>query len=121
MVRGVARSRWTVIVAALTAGLLLLPAAMADARRKIDYSPGSPGLGDSYYPLDGNGGYRVRHYGLKIRYNPANDRLVGRARIKAVAKKDLSRFNLDFRGLNLSSITVDGAEARWKRRRGMSS
>ena len=118
MDRGVTRNRWTAVVAALTAGLLLLPAAMADARRRIDYSPGSPGLGDSYYPLDGNGGYRVRHYGLKIRYNPANDRLVGRARIKAVARKDLSRFNLDFRGLNLSSITVDGARARWKRRRG---
>jgi len=117
MVRGVARNRWTAVVAAFTAGLLLLPVGLADARRRIDYSPGSPGLGDSYYPLDGNGGYRVRHYGLKIRYNPGTDRLVGRARIEAVAKKDLSRFNLDFTGLNLSSITVDGARARWKRRR----
>lgn len=118
MDRGVTRNRWTAVVAAFIAGLLLLPIGMADAGRKIDYTPGAPGLGDSYYPWDGNGGYRVRHYGLDVRYNPGTDRLVGRARIKAVAGKDLSRFNLDFKGLNLSSITVDGAEARWKRWRG---
>ncbi len=118
MGRGVARNRWRALVAACIAGVLLLPVGMADARRKVEYTPGSPGLGDSYYPLYGNGGYRVRHYGLKIRYNPGTDRLIGRARIKAVARKDLSRFNLDFKGLNLSSITVNGAGARWKRRRG---
>ncbi len=118
MHRGVGRNRWTAVVAAFTAGLLLLPLGMADASRRVDYSSGSPGLGDSYYPLDGNGGYRVRHYGLAIRYNPATDRLIGRARIKAVARKNLSRFNLDLTGLNLSSISVDDAGASWRRRRG---
>ena len=111
------RNRWVPVAAAFTAVALVLPLGMADPRRRIDYSPGAPGLGDSYYRLDGNGGYDVRHYGLAIRYNPDSDRLVGRARILAVAKKNLSRFNLDFKGLNLSSVTVDGAPASWERRR----
>ncbi len=117
MDQGVARGRWRAVVAALTVLVLVLPAGMADARRRVDYTPGSPGLGDSYYPLDGNGGYHVRHYRLRIRYDPDADRIVGRARIEAKAKKNLSRFNLDFKGLNLDSITVDGHPATWERRR----
>ena len=28
--------------------------------------PGAPGIGDPYYPLDGNGGYDVAHYDLDV-------------------------------------------------------
>ncbi|MCU1519161.1 MAG: metallopeptidase, partial [Pseudarthrobacter sp.] len=31
-----------------------------------DYQPGAPGLGDPYFPLDGNGGYDVDHYELDL-------------------------------------------------------
>ena len=35
--------------------------------------PGGAGLGDPYFPKDGNGGYDVAHYELDVRYEPATD------------------------------------------------
>ncbi len=79
------------------------------------FSPGAPGVGDPYFPLDGNGGYDATHYGLDLTYNPATDRLTGKATIQAKATQNLSRFNLDLHGLTVRSITVDGKPARWSR------
>jgi hypothetical protein len=79
------------------------------------FRPGSPGLGDPYFPLDGNGGYDVKHYLLDIRYHPATDVLLGTATIRARATQDLSRFNLDFVGLTVDSIRVDGSPTIWSR------
>jgi aminopeptidase N len=107
---------WQTIVSVLIIGLLALPVAMAGAGEpNDDFSPGGPGLGDSYFPWYGNGGYQVEHYYLNIQYDPATDRLVGRARISATANKNLSRFNLDFVGLNLRSLVVNGEDASWTR------
>lgn len=39
--------------------------------------PGGPGLGDSYFPDYGNGGYDVQHYDVRLRYDPATDLLTG--------------------------------------------
>lgn len=77
--------------------------------------PGAAGVGDPYYPLDGNGGYDVRHYGLDLRYTPASDVLAGTATILARATEHLSAFNLDLRGLTVRSVTVDGRAAAWSR------
>jgi aminopeptidase N len=77
--------------------------------------PGAPGIGDPYYPLDGNGGYDVGHYDLDVTYDPDTDVLTGVATIHAVATQRLSSFNLDFEGLEVRAITVDGAEADWSR------
>ncbi|HTV19530.1 MAG TPA: hypothetical protein VMG12_12680, partial [Polyangiaceae bacterium] len=41
------------------------------------FAPGSPGIGDAYFPLDGNGGYDVEHYLLQVRYEPSSDQLSG--------------------------------------------
>ena len=76
---------------------------------------GAPGLGDDYYPLYGNGGYDVAHYLLKLSYDPATDRLAGVATISARATETLCRFNLDFQGLTVRSVRVDGRKARWAR------
>ena len=76
---------------------------------------GAPGLGDAYYPLYGNGGYDVAHYLLKVSYDPATDRLAGVATISARATETLCRFNLDFQGLTVRSVRVDGQKARWAR------
>ncbi|MEU4392785.1 M1 family metallopeptidase [Kribbella sp. NPDC023855] len=73
-------------------------------------SPGSPGLGDPYYPFAGNGGYDVADYGIDLSYQPATDELAGRTRITAKASQDLSQFNLDF-ALKVSSVTVNGTPA----------
>jgi aminopeptidase N len=79
------------------------------------YRPGAAGIGDPYFPLDGNGGYDVRHYLLDVRYTPATDMLVGVATIAARATQNLSRFNLDLNGLTVRSITVNGRPATWTR------
>jgi len=77
--------------------------------------PGAPGIGDPYYPLDGNGGYDVAHYDLDVTYDPDTDVLTGVATIRAVTTQRLSAFNLDFEGMHVRSITVDGNEADWSR------
>ena len=78
-------------------------------------SPGAPGIGDPYFPSDGNGGYDARHYDLDVRYDPASDTLLGRATIRARATQDLSSFNLDLHGLTVRRIRVDGRPATWSR------
>ncbi len=77
-------------------------------------TPGSPGLGDSYFPDYGNGGYDVGHYDIRLRYEPATDRLSGTTTILATATKDLSRFNLDFL-LDVESVRVNGWVAGFAR------
>ncbi|HEX8628008.1 MAG TPA: M1 family metallopeptidase [Catenuloplanes sp.] len=72
-------------------------------------------MGDPYFPLDGNGGYDVRHYLLDVRYTPDTDVLTGLATVSARATQNLSAFNLDLRGLTVRSITVDGHPARFSR------
>ncbi|MFG3704374.1 M1 family metallopeptidase [Micromonospora sp. NPDC047670] len=72
--------------------------------------PGGPGLGDSYFPDYGNGGYDVAHYDVRLRYDPDTDRLTGTTTILARATRDLSRFNLDFL-LDVESVRVNGWQA----------
>jgi len=98
------------LAAALCAcAALFLPAAAAG------FSSGSPGTGDPCYPLAGNGGYDVAHYGLTLTYEPAENHLTGRATIRATATQDLSRFDLDLRGFTVKRLLVDGAEASFSR------
>jgi hypothetical protein len=100
----------------LAAGLLgLVLASGSVSARGPQYTPGASGAGDPYYPLAGNGGYDVERYLLDITYNPATDHLTGTARIRALATQDLSRFNLDFDGLTVLSVTVGGKPASWER------
>ena len=103
-------------VAAIALVIALLPIAEAGARAR--FSPGAAGAGDPYFPLDGNGGYDVQHYGLDLTYDPATDALSGVATIEATATKNLSRFDFDLDGLTVRSIRVDGGRATWERRRG---
>ncbi|NVI86195.1 M1 family metallopeptidase [Actinomadura sp. BRA 177] len=72
--------------------------------------------GDNYVPGDGNGGYDVQHYGLKLTIDPNGAKqLDGTATITATATERLARFNLDLAGLDIASIKVDGAPARQQR------
>jgi aminopeptidase N len=79
------------------------------------YRPGAASAGDPLAPGDGNGGYDVAHYALQIGYDPATKQLTGDDVITAFATQDLSRFNLDFHGLTLSSVTVNDAPATFHR------
>ena len=79
------------------------------------FLPGAPGAGDPYFPLDGNGGYDVGHYLLDLDYDPTTDVLSGTATITARATQNLSSFNLDFDGLTVRSIEINGRPAEWSR------
>ena len=72
---------------------------------------GAPGVGDPFFPFAGNGGIDVRDYSLRLAYEPSTRRLEGLARLSIVATQDLSRFDLDLRGFQLGTVTVDGAPA----------
>ena len=73
---------------------------------------GAGDLGDTYYPGIGNGGYDVTHYDLNLKYDPATKWLDGKATITAAATQHLCRFNLDLRGLTVSSVKVNGPPRR---------
>jgi aminopeptidase N len=82
-----------------------------------DAEAGSSGLGDSYYPGFGNGGYDVTHYTLDFTVNDvsASD-LTAIATIEATATQDLLSFNLDFIGFKIESITVNDVTADYSRK-----
>jgi peptidase M1-like protein/immune inhibitor InhA-like protein len=103
----------TVSILALGAGFALAPTT-AQAEPP-GFEPGAAGVGDAYYPQDGNGGYDVQHYGLDLGYDPPTDRLTGVATIKATATQNLSSFNLDLDGLTVRSVTVNRHPVSWTR------
>lgn len=71
------------------------------------------GIGDRYYPDLGNSGYDVAHYSLALEFDPPV--LTAQVTIDATATDDLDTFNLDFAGFEISSLTVDGADAPFGR------
>ncbi len=98
------------------AGLLVVPSSAAALPGwGPSSSPGAAGIGDPYFPLDGNGGYDVSRYDLAFAYAPATDRLTGTATSLARATQNLSSFNFDLHGLTVRSVTVNGLPARWTR------
>ncbi len=88
---------------------LAVPAASAQ------FSHGTSGLGDEYFPFAGNGGYDVGHYILRLGYDPATDLLDGHVTVSATATQGLSRFDLDLRGLVVASVSVDDQPATFLR------
>ncbi|MEV6790611.1 M1 family metallopeptidase [Streptomyces sp. NPDC051320] len=78
-------------------------------------APGSPGIGDPYFPELGNGGFDALHYGLDVAYNPDTDRLDGRTTLTARATQNLSSFDLDLQKLTVASVEVNGRNASFTR------
>ena len=87
----------------------------ASATDKVEFRPGSSGLGDPWYPFEGNGGYQVEHYDLDLSFEPDSGQLDGVAVIDARATQDLSRFDLDLQQLTVTKVTVDGLTAGFSR------
>ena len=75
---------------------------------------GASGIGDPYWPLDGNGGIDVSRYEIRNRYAFKGKRLSGRTRVELTATSDLRSFSLDFL-LGVSKVTVDGERAGYAR------
>ncbi|KQZ69768.1 M1 family metallopeptidase [Nocardioides sp. Root151] len=77
-------------------------------------TPGSAGMGDSYFPQYGNGGYDVGHYDVRNRVELDTGRLVGVTAFRAVAGQSLSRFNVDL-VLPVRAVSVNGHRAAFSR------
>jgi aminopeptidase N len=74
---------------------------------------GAAGIGDTYFPNLGNGGYDVQHYVLTLNVGPTTNELKGTATIDAVALDYLGRFNLDSFALTIDSIAVNDQAAQF--------
>ncbi len=74
-------------------------------------------MGDSLYPGFGNGGYDAVSYTLDITiHDVKTSDLSAITTIDAVATQDLSQFNLDFAGFEITSLTVNGEMAEFERK-----
>lgn len=108
------------LVAALTIGLTVgLTTGLT-----IGLIPGStaaPGAAhrrpapDTLFPSQGNPGYDVRSYDVRLGYTPQTNWLDATTTIRARARHPLGSFNLDFCNLKISGIQVDGERATWSR------
>jgi aminopeptidase N len=95
--------------------VLLATGAGASGASGASGSPGAPvagasGIGDPYFPLDGNGGIDVRHYAIRDTYDMATRRLSGATTLRVRATEALASFHLDFL-LPVTGVTVDGTAA----------
>ncbi len=72
-------------------------------------------IGDTFYRGLGNSGYDVQHYDLDISVNMETKEISATAALNATTLRRLDAFNLDFQGLNVAKVTVNGAEAQYKR------
>ena len=77
----------------------------------FDPRPGARGAGDPLFRGLGNGGYDVAHYTVALNVDVDANLVSGRTRIEAVATQDLSSFNLDLRGLDVTEVSVNGRSA----------
>ncbi len=101
------------LAASVLAGSVVV-VAPAGAEPAQPAGPGAAGIGDPYFPLDGNGGIDVLRYGVRDRYDPATGALSGRTRLKVRATQPLSRFQLDLL-LPVTEVRVDDEVAQWSK------
>ncbi|MFF2366036.1 M1 family metallopeptidase [Streptomyces sp. NPDC058122] len=78
-------------------------------------TPGADGIGDTYFPQLGNGGFDARHYALDVAYDPGTDRLDGVTTLTARATRNLSSFDLDLQKLDVTKVEVNGRKAHFTR------
>jgi aminopeptidase N len=79
-----------------------------------DGTIGDPGIGDPYYPLEGNGGYQIDSYDVSLSYDPPTNALQSTATLKGtvLSEEGLTQFDLDLQPTMLvSEVTVNGAPA----------
>lgn len=102
------------------AGLLVIAlgacsSASTPSTTRVHGTSGSASGGDPYFPESGNSGYDVGHYDISLSYTPSHPEIRATAIITSRATTDLAAFNLDFVGLTIDRLTVDGAPAAFTR------
>jgi aminopeptidase N len=87
----------------------VLPATLAPTNQ------GGDGVGDPFYPHMGNTGYDALHYTIDLSVDVKRNFIDGTSTLEAQATENLSAFNLDFHGLDISNVTVNDSRADFKR------
>jgi aminopeptidase N len=77
---------------------------------------GAEGIGDPYYSQLGNGGYDAQKYTIVLEVDPETNTIQGKTRIEARATQTLEALNVDFEGLNVDRVSVNGSTATFARR-----
>ncbi len=77
--------------------------------------PGPDGVGDNYFPELGNRGYDVQHYQINLAVDLDRETIDGCTTIEAKATQGLSIMHLEFLGLVIDALSVDGAAAEYER------
>ena len=72
-------------------------------------------IGDTFYRGLGNSGYDVQHYLLDIDVNMDTKEISATAALDATTLRGLDTFNLDFQGLKVNKVTLNGAEVQYRR------
>ena len=101
--------------AAGSAAALLLTLVGLSPAEAAEPVAGARTSGDSLFPNVGNGGYDVTHYDIDLAYSHDTKAVEATTTIDATAPAPLSSFSLDFEGLTIESVTVDGEEAEHER------
>src|SRR3954468_21482200 len=100
-------------------GGIFLSLALSATAQAQTYTPGGRTLGDKLPELQhiGNTGYDAQNYDLTLKYDPATNAMLAgtQADITLQATQNLSEFSLDFRGLTVTGVTIDGAAATFTR------
>ncbi|MGZ0175930.1 MAG: M1 family metallopeptidase [Acidimicrobiales bacterium] len=76
---------------------------------------GAQGAGDRYYPAYGNGGYDAISYNIIFDWDDRRREIDAETTLLLVATQDLTQFNVDLVGFDVSSINVDGEPASFDR------
>jgi aminopeptidase N len=76
---------------------------------------GAAGSAEPFFPRSGSSAYDVGHYDVQLAYRPVWGTIQATARIEATARQGLSRFSLDFVGLRVTAVSIDGKAARFNR------
>lgn len=105
--------RPSLLVALLSLVVVLGPTSTAPAVPAD--RPGAAGIGDAYFPLDGNGGIDVQSYDIHNRYRFRAGVLGGWTKLRLRATAAVSSFNLDFL-LPVRRVWVDGKPVEFQQR-----
>ena len=93
---------------------LVVAAPVTSVGRGAPAVHGAHGIGDPYFPEDGNGGYHVSRYVVRDAYRFSDGRLKGSTTIFLRTSQRLSSFDLDFL-LPVSKVTLSTGRATFSR------
>ncbi len=93
---------------------LVVAAPVASVGSSVPAVAGAKGIGDHYFPEDGNGGYDALRYAVHDSYRFSDGRLSGSTTVILRTTERLSSFDLDFL-LPVSKVTLSTGRATFRR------